>query len=190
MIWTERVHQLVEDIIKLVSKGVMEFSDTDCVFMPTDKDIKWQEIQEVVKFFQSKGFEATWYQTPNHVSVSAPVIMVTWGVPEDINKTNDMYANGLKMLENYGNNINKFVDILAEYLSYVYLCSRKSVCVIPLKYLDYICGNNSVFFNYNIFKNVIDRLSTRYHLKVQFGTFDGNECDIDYISIQKSEQNG
>lgn len=54
MIWTERVHQLVEDIIKLISKGVMEFSDTDCVIMPTDKDIKWQEIQEVVKFFRAK----------------------------------------------------------------------------------------------------------------------------------------
>lgn len=45
MIWTEHVHQLVEDIVEAVYKNVMEPSGTDCVIQVTDKDMTWQEVQ-------------------------------------------------------------------------------------------------------------------------------------------------
>lgn len=184
MIWTEHVRQLVEDIVEVVYQNVMEPSGMDCVIQVTDKDVTWQEVQEVVKLFQDKGFEATWYQNPSHV----PVILITWGVPQDADETNTMYATSIQMLIAYGgNNIDKFEDILAEYLSYVYTCARKSVCVIPIKYLDYVCGEDSTFYNYKTFKNVIDKVSTRYHLKVQPDTFDKSGWDTDYISIRKEK---
>lgn len=114
-----------------------------------------------------------------------PVILITWGVPQDIDEIDDMYAMTIKTLKTRGGSIKKFEDILAEYLSYVHYCSRKNVCVIPIKHLDYICDKDSTFFNYNVFKNVIDKLSTQHHLKVQPDTFDKSGWDTDYISIQK-----
>lgn len=181
MIWTDNIYNLVDDIIKIVYKNVMEPSGTDYVIKVTTQDVTWQEVQEVVKLFQDKGFEATWYQNTNHV----PVILITWGVPQDIDEIDDMYAITIKTLKTRGGSIKKFEDILAEYLSYVHCCSRKNVCVIPIKHLDYICDKDSTFFNYNVFKNVIDKLSTQYHLKVQPDTFDKSGWDTDYISIQK-----
>lgn len=181
MIWTDNIYNLVDDIIKMVHKNVMEPSGTDYVTKVTTQDITWQEVQEVVKLFQNKGFEATWYQNPSHI----PVILITWGVPQDIDEINDMYATTIKTLKTRGDSIKKFENILAEYLSYVHYSSRKNVCVIPIKYLDYICGKDSTFFNYNVFKNVIDKLSTQHHLKVQPETFDKSGWNTDYISIQK-----
>lgn len=181
MIWTDCIYQLVEDIDKNVRNGVMESSNIDCVIKTIDEYVTWQELKEIVKFFQDNGFEATWYHNSNHV----PVIMVTWGVPQDIDDINNRFATDIKMLKAYGNSVKKFEQILTQYLSYVYYASRKDACVIPIKHLYYICGKDSTFLNYNIFNNVIDKLSTQDNLKVQLCTFDENEWDIDYISIQK-----
>lgn len=107
-------------------------------------------------------------------------------MPQDVDQTNTMYATRIETLIAYDNNdIDKFENILAEYLSYVYICSRKSVYAIPIKYLNYICGEDSTFYNYKTFKNVIDKVSASHHLKVQPDTFDKSGWSTDYLSIQK-----
>lgn len=52
---------------------------------------------------------------------------------------------------------------VAEYIHYVYLCSYKDICVIPLEHLDYIAGD---YLTYKTFIDALQEAEESYSLKI------------------------
>ena len=175
MIWTDNIHNLVDDMVKEVYKNLNNPRGRNCVIRTAYKKMTLQECQEVVGYFQERGFEATWYQKDD----IKPIIIVSWGIPYGIDEIDTMYKNGIKIA---GNNIHRVVELLAEYIDYVYIYSRKSACVIPFEHLDYICGAS---LTYRVFVNALQKAEEYYSLKVRTGTFNEEDLETEFITIQK-----
>lgn len=178
MIWTEHVYQLVDDITEELYKNLDEPHNQNCVTMVAYDNMTLQECHEVVLHFQQRGFEATWYQKDN----KKPVIVVSWGLPFDIDEIDTVYKTGIQLV----NIPYKVVHLLAEYIHYVYLCSYKDICVIPLEHLDYIAGD---YLNYKTFTDALQEAEESYSLKIHTGTLDDEGLESEYIYIQKNGRN-
>lgn len=80
--------------------------------------------------------------------------------------------------------------LVAEYLSIVYNRSDKNICVIPVKYIEYICDSHAKGFDYMVFRRTLHELEYYYSLRAYQYAFDDDSWAVDYLSIQKKEQNG
>ena len=140
MIWTDNIYTLVDDMAEELYKNLDKPHNQNCVTRVACDNMTLQECHEVVLYFQQKGFEATWYQEDD----KKPIIVVSWGLPFNIDEIDTIYKTGIQL----ANEPYKVIHLLAEYIHYVYLCSYKDICVIPFEHLDYIAGD---FLNYKTF---------------------------------------
>lgn len=71
------------------------------------------------------------------------------------------------------------------YIHYVYVCSYKDICVIPLEHLDYIAGD---YLTYKTFTAALQEAEESYSLKIHTGTLDEEDWESEYICIQKKDR--
>lgn len=83
----------------------------NCVIRAAYENMTLQECHEVVLYFQKKGFEATWYQKDN----KKPVIVVSWGLPFDIDEIDNIYKFNIEIAAK-DKDVNKVVRLLSEYI--------------------------------------------------------------------------
>lgn len=177
MIWTDNIYSLVDDMTEELYKNLDKPHNQNCVIRAAYENMTLQECHAVVLHFQEKGFEATWYQKDN----KKPVIVVSWGLPFDIDEIDTMYKTGIQLV----NEPYKVVHLLAEYIHYVYLCSDKDICVIPLEHLDYIVGD---YLTYKTFTDALRAAERDFSLKIHTGTLDEENWESEYICIQKKDR--
>ena len=173
------IHSFVDDMAQEIYKNLDRPHNQNCVIRVANEDMTLQECYTVVLHFQKKGFEATWYQKDD----KKPIIVVSWGLPFDIDEIDTMYKTGIQLV----NEPYKVVHLLAEYIHYVYLCSCKDICVIPLERLDYIAGD---YLTYKTFIDALQEAEKSYSLKIYTGTLDDEDWESEYICVQKKERNG
>lgn len=178
MIWTDNIYNIIDDIIPEVRKNLRNPQSGNYVIRTAYKNMTFQECQEVVKYFQEKGFESIWYSKENE----QPIIVISWGLPYDIDNIDNISKYEI---ENAGSKWHQIVKLLAAYINYVYFCSFKSVCVIPIEHLKYILGIEN--FSYKIFMAASNELKQYYSLKFHFGSLDDDGLKNDYIFIQRIE---
>lgn len=177
MIRTNNIYSLVDDMTEELYKNLDKPHNQNCVTRAAYENMTLQECHAVVLHFQKKGFEATWYQKDN----KKPVIVVSWGLPFDIDEIDDMYKTSMQ----FADKSYKAVHLLAEYVHYVYLCSYKDICVIPLDHLDYIAGD---YLTYKTFTDALQEAEESYSLKIHTGTLDEEDWESEYICIQKKDR--
>lgn len=114
--------------------------------------------------------------------IKKPIIVVSWGLPFDINETDNIYKTSIQL----ANEPYKVVHLLAEYVHYVYLCSYKDICVIPFEHLNYIAGD---YLTYKTFTDALQEAEESYSLKIHTGTLDEEDWESEYICIQKKDKN-
>ena len=178
MIWTDNVYTLVDDMTEELYKNLNKPHNQNCVTRVAYDNMTLQECHEVVLHFQQKGFEATWYQKDDR----KPIIVVSWGLPFDIDETDNIYKTNIQM----ANGPYKVVQALASYIHYVYVGSCKDICVIPFEHLDYIAGD---YLNYKTFTDTLQEAEENYSLKIRTGTLDDEGWEAEYICIQKNDRN-
>lgn len=110
-----------------------------------------------------------------------PIIVVSWGLPFDIDETDNIYKFNIQM----ANGPYKVVQALASYIHYVYVCSYKDICVIPFEHLDYIAGD---YLTYKTFTDALQEAEEYYSLKIHTGTLDEENWESEYICIQKKDK--
>lgn len=173
------IHSFVDDMAQEIYKNLDRPHNQNCVIRVVNEDMTLQECYAVVLHFQKKGFEATWYQKDD----KKPIIVVSQGLPFDIDEIDTMYKTGIQLV----NEPYKVVHLLAEYIHYVYLCSYKDICVIPFERLDYIAGD---YLTYKTFTDALQEVEESYSLKIYTGTLDDEDWESEYICIQEKERNG
>ena len=178
MIWTDNIYTLVDDMTEELYKNLNKPHNQNYVTRAAYDNMTLQECHEVVLYFQKKGFEATWYQKDD----KKPIIVVSWGLPFNIDEIDTMYKTGIQM----ANQPYKVVHLLAEYIHYVYLCSYKDICIVPFEHLDYIAGD---YLNYKTFTDALQEAEESYSLKIHTGTLDDEGWESEYIYIQKKGRN-
>lgn len=178
MIWTDNIYTLVDDITEELYKRLDKPHNQNCVTRAAYDNMTLQECHEVVLYFQKKGFEATWYQKDD----KKPIIVVSWGLPFDIDETDNIYKINIQM----ANGHYKVVQALASYIHYVYVCSYKDICIIPFKHLDYIAGD---YLTYQTFTDALREAEEYHSLKIHTGTLDDEDWEAEYICIQKKDRN-
>ena len=102
-------------------------------------------------------------------------------MPFDIDEIDTMYKTCIQLV----NEPYKVVHLLAEYVHYVYVCSDKDICVIPLEHLDYIAGD---YLTYQTFTAALQEAEESYSLKIHTGTLDDEDWVSEYICIQKKDK--
>lgn len=107
---------------------------------------------------------------------------MSWGIPYDIDKLDDMYKAGIEIAGDDDN----VATLLAEYVHRVYVGSYKNICIIPLEHFDYICGDR---LSYKIFVNALQEAEEYYSLKIRTGTLDKEDWETEYICIQEKDRN-
>lgn len=177
MTWTDNIYNLVDSITKEIYKNLDRPHGKNCVIRTAYKKMTLQDCYAVVRHFQQKGFEATWYQKDD----KKPIIIVSWGIPYGIDKIDDMYKAGIKIAGDDDN----VITLLAEYVHNVYVGSYKSICVIPMEHFDYICGDR---LSYKIFVNALREAEEYYSLKICTGTLDQEDWETEYICIQEKDK--
>ena len=177
MIWTDNIYTLVDDMTEELYKNLNKPYNQNCITRVAYDNMTLQECHAVVLHFQQKGFEATWYQKDD----KKPIIVVSWGLPFDIDEIDTMYKTGIQLV----NEPYKVVHLLAEYIHYVYLCSYKDICVIPLEHLDYIASD---YLTYQTFTAALQEAEESYSLKIHTGTLDYEDWVSEYICIQKKDK--
>lgn len=183
MIYTKYRTQLLEDMVQEVRKSVAEQPTTDHVIRAAYKGMTHEECKCITEYFQRKGFETTWFLNDKDV----PVIIVSWGIPHAIEYINNRYKQAIAAV---GEDIEMIKKLVAEYLSIVYNRSDKNICVIPVKYIEYICDSHAKGFDYMVFRRTLHELEYYYSLRAYQYAFDDDSWAVDYLSIQKKEQNG
>lgn len=177
MTWTDNIYNLVDSITKEIYKNLDRPHGKNCVIRTAYKKMTLQDCYAVVRHFQQKGFEATWYQKDD----KNPIIIVSWGIPYGIDEIDDMYKAGIKIAGDDDN----VITLLAEYVHNVYVGSYKSICVIPMEHFDYICGDR---LSYKIFVNALREAEEYYSLKICTGTLDQEDWETEYICIQEKDK--
>lgn len=177
MIWTDNIYSFVDDMTQEIYKILDKPHNQNCVTRVAYDNMTLQECHEVVLHFQKKGFEATWYQKDD----KKPIIVVSWGLPFDIDETDNIYKFNIQM----ANGPYKVVQALASYIHYVYVCSYKDICVIPFEHLDYIAGD---YLTYKTFTDALQEAEEYYSLKIHTGTLDEENWESEYICIQKKDK--
>ena len=167
----------VDDMAQEIYNNLDKPHNQNCVTRVANEDMTLQECHAVVLHFQKKGFEATWYQKDD----KKPIIVVSWGLPFDIDEIDTMYKICIQLV----NEPYKVVHLLAEYVHYVYVCSNKDICVIPLEHLDYIAGD---YLTYQTFTAALQEAEESYSLKIHTGTLDDEDWVSEYICIQKKDK--
>lgn len=180
MIWTDNICSLVDDMTEELYKNLDKPHNQNCVIRAAYENMTLQECHEVVLYFQKKGFEATWYQKDN----KKPVIVVSWGLPFDIDEIDNIYKFNIEIAAK-DKDVNKVVRLLSEYIHYVYVCGDKDICVIPFKHLDYIVGD---YLTYKIFTDALRAAERDFSLKIHTGTLDEENWESEYICIQKKDR--
>ena len=106
-------HGFINDMAQEIYKNLDKPHNHNCVTRVANEDMTLQDCHSVALHFQQKGFEATWYQKDD----KKPIIVVSWGLPFNIDEIDTMYKTGIQLVhEPY-----KVVHLLAEYIHYVYL---------------------------------------------------------------------
>lgn len=177
MVWTDNIYNFVDSITKEIYKNLDRPQGKNCVIRTAYKKMTLQDCYAVIRHFQQKGFEATWYQKDD----KKPIIVVSWGLPFDIDETDNIYKTSIQM----ANVPYKVVQELASYIHYVYVCSYKDICVIPLEHLDYIAGD---YLTYKTFTDALQEAEESYSLKIHTGTLDDEDWVSEYICIQKKDK--
>lgn len=183
MIYTKHRTQLLEDMVQKVRKSVMKQPLVDHVICAAYNGMTHEECKCITEYFQRKGFETTWFLNDKDV----PVIVVSWGVPHAIEYINNRYKEAIAAVSE---DIEMIKKLVAEYLSIVYSYSNKNICVIPVKYIEYIRGSHAKGFDYMVFRRALHELEYCYSLRAYQYAFDDDNWAVDYISIQKKERNG
>lgn len=171
------IHNFVDDMAQEIYKNLDKPHNQNCVTRVANEDMTLQECHAVVLHFQQKGFESTWYQKDD----KKPIIVVSWGLPFDIDEIDTMYKTCIQLV----NEPYKVVHLLAEYVHYVYVCSDKDICVIPLEHLDYIAGD---YLTYQTFTAALQEAEESYSLKIHTGTLDDEDWVSEYICIKKKDK--
>lgn len=114
MIWTDNIYNIIDDIIPEVRKNLRNPQSGNYVIRTAYKNMTFQECQEVVKYFQEKGFESIWYSKENE----QPIIVISWGLPYDIDNIDNISKYEI---ENAGSKWHQIVKLLAAYINYVFL---------------------------------------------------------------------
>lgn len=180
MIWTDNIYSLVDDMTEELYKNLDKPHNQNCVIRAAYENMTLQECHEVVLYFQKKGFEATWYQKDN----KKPVIVVSWGLPFDIDEIDNIYKFSIEIAAK-DKDVNKVVRLLSEYIHYVYACGYKDICVIPFKHLDYTVGD---YLTYKTFTDALRAAERDFSLKIHTGTLDEENWESEYICIQKKDR--
>ena len=178
VIWTDNIYTLVDDMTEELYKNLSKQHNQNCVTRVAYEDMTLQECHAVVLHFQQKGFESTWYQKDD----KKPIIVVSWGLPFDIDEIDNIYKTSIQM----ANGPYKVVQELASYIHYVYVCSYKDICVIPLEHLNYIAGD---YLTYKTFTDALREAEEYHSLKIHTGTLDDEDWEAEYICIQKKDRN-
>ena len=171
------IHSFVDDMAQEIYKNLDKPHNQNCVTRAAYNNMTLQECHAVVLHFQQKGFEATWYKKDD----KKPIIVVSWGLPFDIDETDNIYKTSIQM----ANVPYKVVQELASYIHYVYVCSYKDIRVIPLEHLDYIAGD---YLTYQTFTAALQEAEESYSLKIHTGTLDEEDWESEYICIQKKDK--
>lgn len=171
------IHNFVDDMTQEIYKNLDKPHNQNCVTRAAYNNMTLQECHAVVLHFQQKGFEATWYQKDD----KKPIIVVSWGLPFDIDEIDNIYKTSIQM----ANVSYKVVQELASYIHYVYVCSYKDICVIPLEHLAYIAGD---YLTYETFTDALQEAEESYSLKIHTGTLDDEDWVSEYICIQKKDK--
>lgn len=167
-------YSFINDMAQEIYKNLDNPHNQNYVTRVANEDMTLQDCHSVALHFQQKGFESTWYQKDD----KKHIIVVSWGLPSDIDEIDTMYKTGIQLVsEPY-----KVVHLLAEYIHYVYLCSYKDICVIPIEHLDYIAGD---YLTYKTFTDALQEAEESYSLKIHTGTLDDEDWESEYIYVQK-----
>lgn len=171
--------QLFDDMIEEVHKRVLEGRPPgDSVIRTVTDDMNLKDCKDITKWFQDRSFESTWYLNENGIEE----IIVSWGIPRTIDRINDFFK---RRICSTGGDADKIESNMAEYLFTVSHECMKNVCMIPVKYLEYICDTYSKNFNYGQFRHMLAMAESRYSLEVNVHTCEGSDgWSADYLSIK------
>ncbi len=178
MIWTNNMYHLVSKVVQDVRKNLQNPCDTNCVMKTACRSMTLQECQEIAKYFQLRGFEATWYQKDN----KRPVVMVTWGLPFDIDEIDNVYKSAIEDIDDDNDEI---VKLMAQYIHEVYVRAHKNICVIPFEHLSYIYGDGNNVLPCDIYFDALQEAVERYALKIRTDILDRKYWHEEYIFIRK-----
>ena len=174
------MYRFVDGMVQDVRQNLQNPCGTNYVVKMACKSMTSEACQEIVKYFQLRGFEATWYQKDN----KRPVVMVTWGLPFDIDEIDDAYK---RAIEDIDDNNDEIVKLMAQYVHEVYISAHKNICVIPFEHLSYIYSGVNRDLPCYIYFDALQEAVERYALKIRTDILDRKYWHEEYIFIRKSK---